>query len=183
MLYIGFESGDCMILNYIVSLIPIMAPFILLVVLRQSAKKGMTISMILMILGGYLIWGVEANVMLASVFIGLHNTVTILLILFGALTLVNTLKHTLAIDRINRGFMAITSDKRLLAVIIVFLFGGLIEGASGFGTPATITGPLLVTIGFNPYIAAVLALIGDSTSVSFGAVGSPLVVGLQSVDV
>ncbi len=171
-----------MILNYIVSLIPILAPFTLLVLLRKSAKFGMTVSMVLMVLGAVFIWGVESNVIYGSFVIGLHKTVTILLILFGALTLVNTLKNTKAIKRINSGFMAITKDRRLLSVIIVFLFGGLIEGASGFGTPATITGPLLVSIGFHPYIAAVLALVGDSTSVSFGAVGTPIIVGLGGID-
>lgn len=172
-----------MILNYLVSLIPILAPFVLLVVLRKSAKVGMTISMILMVLGAVFVWNVDTTVVVGSFVIGLHKTITILLILFGALTLVNTLKNTKAIKRINSGFTSITSDKRLLSVIIVFLFGGLIEGASGFGTPATITGPLLVSIGFNPFIAAVLALIGDSTSVSFGAVGTPLLVGLDGLGV
>ena len=168
-----------MILEYLVSFIPILVPFVLLVVFRMSAKSGMSISMLLIMMGGYFLWGITIDVLTGAVFIGLHKTITILLILFGALTLVNTLKNTMAIKRINEGFMSITKDKRLLSVIIVFLFGGLIEGASGFGTPATITGPLLVSIGFNPFIAAVLALIGDSTSVSFGAVGTPLVVGLQ----
>lgn len=168
-----------MLLEYIISLIPILAPFLLLVIFKMSAKKGMTISMLLIMLGGYFIWGITSNVIAGSVLVGLHKTMTILLILFGALTLVNTLKNTKAIMRINRGFTRITKDKRLLSIIIVFLFGGLIEGASGFGTPATITGPLLVSIGFNPFVAAVLALIGDSTSVSFGAVGTPLIVGLQ----
>ncbi len=168
-----------MILEYLVSFIPILVPFVLLVIFRMSAKSGMSISMLLIIIGGYFLWGITFDVITGSVFIGLHKTITILLILFGALTLVNTLNNTKAIKRINEGFMSITQDKRLLSVIVVFLFGGLIEGASGFGTPATITGPLLVSIGFNPFVGAVLALIGDSTAVSFGAVGTPLIVGLQ----
>lgn len=170
-------------LKALVSVIPIVVPFIMLVVLRKSAKFGMTVSMFLMIVGGLLVWQISYEVILGSFVIGLHKTLTILFILLGALTLVNTLKNTKAIQAINEGFTAITKDKRLLSVIIVFLFGGLIEGASGFGTPATITGPLLVSIGFNPIIAAVLALIGDSTSVSFGAVGTPLIIGLADVNV
>ncbi len=171
------------ILQLFTSIVPILAPFVFLVLFRMSAKKGMTISMVMMIILGIFVWQVSLNIIGASVVIGLHKAITILLILLGALALVNTLKHTRAINAINQGFLSISSDKRVLSVIIVFLFGGLIEGASGFGTPAAITGPLLVGIGFSPLTAAVLALVGDSVPVSFGAVGTPLNVGLAAVDV
>jgi lactate permease len=171
------------ILQLFTSVVPILAPFVFLVLFRMSAKKGMTISMLIMIVLGIFVWQVTLNVVGASVIIGIHKAITILLILLGALALVNTLKHTKAINAINQGFLSISSDKRVLSVIIVFLFGGLIEGASGFGTPAAITGPLLVGIGFSPLTAAVLALVGDSVPVSFGAVGTPLNVGLAAVDV
>ncbi len=171
------------ILYLIVSLIPIIGPLLLLVILRQSAKVGMTISMILIIIFGMIVWGLNINVISASSIIGIHKAVTIIYILFGAILLVNTLKHTKAITRINQGFLSITSDKRVLIVLIAFLFGGLIEGASGFGTPATITGPLMVAIGINPFTAAVIALVADSVPVSFGAVGTPIQVGLSNVDI
>src|SRR5699024_3070017 len=54
------------------------------------------------------------------------------------------------------------------------------EGAAGFGTPAAVVAPLLLALGF-PAIAAVLAgLIIQSTPVSFGAVGTPMVLGIGS---
>lgn len=166
------------LLRILTSILPIVGPLVLLVVLKMSAKKGMTISMILMMMLALVIWQVSFDVIFASIVVGIHKSLTIILILLGALTLVNTLKNTKAIKRINQGFEMISKDKRILAVIIAFLFGALIEGASGFGTPAAITGPLLVGIGFDPLTAVVLALVADSTPVSFGAVGTPLAVGL-----
>jgi len=171
------------IIYLLVSLLPIIGPLILLVILKQSAKIGMTVSMLLMIILGIFVWGIDMNVIFASIGIGIHKAITIILILFGALALVNTLKNTKAISRINEGFLSITNDKRVLVVLIAFLLGGLIEGASGFGTPATITGPLMVAIGLNPFTAAVLALVSDSVAVSFGAVGVPISVGLSNVNV
>jgi lactate permease len=170
------------IVNIIVSLIPILGPFIFLVLLRKSAKVGMTISMIIMIFAGWLVWNIFPQTILASFGIGIHRSITIIYILFGAITLVNTLKNTKAIDRINRGFLRVTTDKRVLVILIAFLFGALIEGASGFGTPATITGPLMVAIGIHPFSAAVIALVSDSVPVSFGAVGTPLTVGIGNGD-
>ena len=169
------------LLQILVSILPVLGPLVLLVIFKMSAKKGMTISMILMMILALLIWQVSFDVIFASVFVGIHKSLTIILILLGALTLVNTLKNTSAIKRINQGFETISKDKRILAVIIAFLFGALIEGASGFGTPAAITGPLLVGIGFDPLIAVVLALVADSTPVSFGAVGTPFAVGLNNL--
>ena len=166
------------LLRILTSILPVLGPLVLLVVFRMSAKKGMTISMILMMMLALVIWQVSFDVIFASIFVGIHKSLTIILILLGALTLVNTLKNTKAIKRINQGFETISKDKRILAVIIAFLFGALIEGASGFGTPAAITGPLLVGMGFDPLTAVVLALVADSTPVSFGAVGTPLAVGL-----
>lgn len=63
-------------------------------------------------------------------------------------------------------------------IIIAWLFGAFIEGAAGFGTPAALCAPLLVALGFPPLAAVSLALIADSSPVSFGAVGTPIVIGM-----
>ena len=171
------------LLRILVSILPVLGPLVLLVIFRMSAKKGMTISMVLMMVLALVVWQVSFDVIFASFAIGIHKSLTIILILLGALTLVNTLKNTKAIIRINQGFESISNDKRILAVIIAFLFGALIEGASGFGTPAAITGPLLVGMGFDPLSAVVVALVADSPPVSFGAVGTPFAVGLGDLNV
>src|SRR5699024_3012554 len=112
----------------------------------------------------------------ASMLEGIHKALTILLILFGAIVLLNTLQNTGAVDRINQGFRNISADMRVQIVIVAFLFGAIIEGAAGFGTPAAVTGPLMMALGFNPMAAATIALIADSAPVPFGAVGTPVVV-------
>lgn len=64
-------------------------------------------------------------------------------------------------------------DARIQAVIIGFIFGAFIEGAAGFGTPAALAAPLLISVGFPPLAAAVVALIYNSVPVCYGAVGTP----------
>jgi lactate permease len=61
------------------------------------------------------------------------------------------------------------------------MFGSFIEGAAGFGTPAALAAPLLVSLGFPPLAAAVVSLICDSSAVSFGAVGTPVAVAVSQV--
>ena len=63
------------------------------------------------------------------------------------------------IGAINRGFTSISTDKRVQAIIIAWLFGGFIEGSAGFGTPAALAAPLLLSLGFPALAAVMVALI------------------------
>ncbi|UJL45737.1 L-lactate permease [Virgibacillus sp. NKC19-16] len=165
----------------LVALSAVIVPFILLVLLRMPAIKGMSISSIVVILLAITVWGMEGQVVVSSIFQGVHKTLTILLILFGALVLLNTLRNTGAVDRINQGFQSISQDMRVQVIIVAFLFGSLIEGAAGFGTPAMVTAPLMLALGFKPLAAVATALIADSAAVAFGAVGTPVLVGLSTL--
>ncbi|MGY8815909.1 MAG: L-lactate permease, partial [Gammaproteobacteria bacterium] len=67
---------------------------------------------------------------------------------------------------------------RIQVIIIAWLFGAFIEGSSGFGTPAAVAVPLLVGLGFPAMAAVVSGMIIQSTPVSFGALGTPILVGV-----
>ncbi|BBI52987.1 hypothetical protein HORIV_54080 [Vreelandella olivaria] len=101
-------------------------------------------------------------------------------IIFGAILLLNTLKHSGGITAIRNGFSGISPDRRVQALIVAWLFGCFIEGASGFGTPAAVAAPLMVALGFPALAAVVVGMMIQSTPVSFGAVGTPIVVGVGS---
>ncbi|MEN9274897.1 MAG: L-lactate permease, partial [Gloeomargarita sp. DG02_4_bins_56] len=81
---------------------------------------------------------------------------------------------------IRQSLLSLSDDPRIQVMIIAWLFGGFIEGASGFGTPAVICVPLLVAVGFPAMAAVMAALIIQSTPSTFGAVGTPIVVGITS---
>jgi lactate permease len=109
---------------------------------------------------------------------GVAVGLSILWIIFGAVLLLNTLQSSGAMDSIRQGFRLVTPDRRAQVIIIAWLFGGFIEGAAGFGTPAALAAPLLVAIGFPPLAAVVMPLIADPSPVSFGAVGTPVLIGI-----
>lgn len=166
----------------LVALSAVIFPFIFLVLLRMPAIKGMTLSSVIVILLAVTVWGMGSGIILSSILQGAHKTLTILLILFGALVLLNTLRKNGAVARINQGFQSISEDMRVQLIIVAFLFGSLLEGAAGFGTPAMITAPLMLALGFKPLAAVSTALIADSSAVAFGAVGTPVIVGLSTLD-
>ncbi|MDC3091533.1 L-lactate permease [Rickettsiales bacterium] len=168
--------------NDLLSLIafaPILFSGILLVGFRLAAKKAMPVVFVITCLIAYFFWGVTGTRILASTFQGLIITAGILWIIFGAIMLLNTLKYSGAIMTIRRGFSSISSDRRIQVILIAWLFGCFIEGASGFGTPAAVAAPLMVAIGFPALAAVVFGMMIQSTPVSFGAVGTPMIVGVQ----
>ncbi|MBD3656952.1 MULTISPECIES: L-lactate permease [Marinobacter] len=159
---------------------PILLAGILLLGLRWPARRAMPVVFLVTALIGYTAWDMSFNRILASSLQGLVITLGLLWIIFGAILLLNTLKHSGGITAIRAGFTNISPDRRVQAIIIVWLFGCFIEGASGFGTPAAIAAPLLVAVGFPAMSAVMLGMMVQSTPVSFGAVGTPIVVGVTT---
>lgn len=159
---------------------PILLAAILLVGLRWPAKRAMPLVYLLTAGIGLYVWDMSFNRVLASTVQGLIITIGVLWIIFGAILLLNTLKHSGGITAIRAGFATISPDRRIQAIIIAWLFGCFIEGASGFGTPAAIAAPLLVAIGFPALAAVLLGMLVQSTPVSFGAVGTPIIIGVNS---
>ncbi|QQX79126.1 L-lactate permease [Shewanella sp. KX20019] len=166
-------------IQLLASLTPIISVMLFLVLLRMPASRAMPISMVFTGLAAVFVWQMDTTFLAASVVEGLLSALTPLTIIFGAVFLLNTLKYSGAMDTIRAGFTNISADARVQVIIICWLFGSFIEGSAGFGTPAAISAPLLVLLGIPPIAAAVVALIADSTSVSFGAIGLPVLFGMD----
>ena len=159
---------------------PILLAGILLVGLRWPAKRAMPIVFVVSFIIAFFAWGMPLNRIFASTLEGLGVTFSILWIIFGAILLLNTLKHSGALQVIRAGFTNISIDRRVQVIIIAWLFGSFIEGASGFGTPAAIAAPLLVGLGFPALGAVIIGMMIQSTPVSFGAVGTPIIIGVTT---
>lgn len=157
---------------------PLVLAAILLVGLNWPAKRAMPVVFVVTAIIGLTAWEMTFNRVLASTLQGLILTGAILWIIFGAILLLNTLKHSGAITAIRGGFSNISPDRRVQVIIVAWLFGCFIEGASGFGTPAAVAAPLLVALGFPALGAVMVGMMIQSTPVSFGAVGTPIVVGV-----
>ncbi|MBE9117105.1 L-lactate permease [Lusitaniella coriacea LEGE 07157] len=168
------------IIFYLLSLAPIITVFLLLVIARRPAKQVMPFAYFVTATIAILIWQVPLTVLAASTIEGLVMAADILYIVFGAILLLNVLKASGAISAIRQGLLTISPDRRIQAIIIVWLFGSFLEGASGFGTPAAICSPLLVALGFPALAAVMVALIANSTAVVFGAVGTPVLLGINA---
>ena len=164
----------------LLAFIPILTIFILMVGFRWPATRAMPVSFVITLVFSLFVWGMPVNWIAASIANGLVIAINILFIVLGALAVLFTLRESGAIAVINRGFTSISPDKRIQAIIVAWLFGSFIEGAAGFGTPAALAAPLLLSLGFPALAAVMVALIANTTSVSFGAVGTPTLIGVGS---
>ena len=157
---------------------PILFTGLLLVGLRVPAKWAMPGAYLLTVSLAVSVWQMRWDAATAATVKGLVTAVNILLIVFGAILLLNTLEYSGAVAAIRRSFHRVSDDRRVQMVIVAWLFGSFIEGAAGFGTPAAIAAPLLVALRFPPACAVMIGLMIQSTAVTFGAVGTPVLIGV-----
>jgi len=165
-------------LQALIAVVPILIAAVLLVGFRWPAKWAMPVVYVVSVVIALTAWQVSFAHVAASTIQGLFITFNILYIIFGAILLLNTLKHSGAVQAIRDGFTELSTDRRVQVVIIAWLFGAFIEGAAGFGTPAAIVAPLLVALGFPAMCAVMIGMMVQSTPVTFGAVGTPILVGV-----
>ena len=164
----------------VLSLLPIATVAVFLVMLRWPASRAMPLTYAVAAALALFVWQVPGMQVAAATINGLVIALTLLYIIFGAILLLNTLRASGAINVIRRGFTDVSRDRRVQVIIVAWLFGSFIEGSAGFGTPAAVAVPLLVGLGF-PGMAAVMAgMIIQSTPVSFGAAGTPILVGVNT---
>jgi lactate permease len=165
----------------LLALLPLAAIAVIMVALYQPATITMPIAWAIAAAAAYVGWQMSPTLIAAASIRGALTATRILVIVFGAILLLYTLKQSGAFEVINAGFSSISDDRRVQVVLLVFLMGSFIEGAAGFGTPAAIVGPLLVGLGFPPLAAVVVALTGNILAITFGAVGTPLIIGFEDV--
>jgi len=164
----------------LLSLLPIATVAVFLVFLRWPASRAMPLTYAVAAFLALFVWQVPGLQVAAATINGLVIALTLLYIIFGAILLLNTLQESGAISTIRRGFTDISRDRRVQVIIVAWLCGSFIEGSAGFGTPAAVAVPLLVGLGFPGMAAVMSGMIIQSTPVSFGAAGTPILVGVNT---
>jgi lactate permease len=94
-------------------------------------------------------------------------------IVFGAILFFVALERSGAMGTLRRWLDAVSANPVAQLMIVGWSFIFLVEGASGFGTPAALAAPILAGLGFPPLRVAILCIIMNAVPTSFGAVGTP----------
>jgi lactate permease len=153
----------------------------------MTKKKGMpsTLAFALAALLTYIIriafFKTNANLAHAAILSGLLQALTPISIVFGAIFFFVALERSGAMQTLTLWLDGVSRNPIGQLMIVGWSFIFLIEGASGFGTPAALAAPILVGLGFPPMRVAVLCIVMNTVPTSFGAVGTPNWFGFGSL--
>lgn len=161
----------------LLAIIPIVVALVLMVGMRWPATRAMPFAWLACVVCAVFGWDISILRLAALSIQGVIIAIGVLIIVFGAILILYTLEKSGGMETIQHGMQNVSRDRRVQAIIIGFLFAAFIEGAAGFGTPAALAAPLLLGLGFPAMAAAVVCLVFNSVPVSFGAVGTPILVG------
>jgi lactate permease len=160
---------------------------IVLLIFAMTKKNGLpsTVAFALAALLTYLvrIWFFKTspNLAHAAIISGLLQALTPISIVFGAIFFFVALEHSGAMETLRLWLDGVSRNPVAQLMIVGWSFVFLIEGASGFGTPAALAAPILVGLGFPPVRVAILCIVMNAVPTSFGAVGTPTWFGLGSL--
>ncbi len=163
------------------TLLPILTALVLMVGLHMPATRAMPLAWLVAAICAMIGWDLSIGYIAAISVHGAITAVGVLVIIFGALIILSTLKCSGGMETIQYGMQQVTGDSRIQAIIIGYMFAAFIEGAAGFGTPAALAAPLLLSLGFPPLAAAILCLVLNSFPVTFGAVGTAIIMGFEYI--
>ena len=168
------------VLSALVAAIPIIFFLLGLTVLKMSGIKAAIISLALALGIGILVFGLPAGAGAGSILYGfLAGMWPIGWIVLMAVWLYRISVRAGNFDIVRSSISAISTDQRIQMLLIAFCFGGFLEGAAGFGIPIAICAALLVSLGFNPLKASMLALVANVSSGAYGAIGIPVSTGAE----
>jgi lactate permease len=123
----------------------------------------------------------DPNLVNATVVNGALSALTPISIIWGAVLLSQTMRRSGAEGVISERLKRVSPNPVAELMIVGWAFPFMMEGSSGFGTPAAIAAPLLVGLGFNAVGVTVFTLIMNSVPATFGAVGTPMWFGFSQV--
>ncbi|BBX65763.1 L-lactate permease [Mycobacterium saskatchewanense] len=159
-----------------VAALPLLVVFVLLGGLKVRAPLAAAFGVATAALIAGLVYHMPVGQVADSAVLGFaYGMFPIMWLVLNAIWVYNLTVATGYLGVLRRSMASVSPDRRIQALIVAFCFGALIEGLAGFGTPVAITSLMLIALGFSPLRAAALALVADTATVAFGAVGIPII--------
>jgi len=165
--------------------LPVITLFYLLVPRRWLASKAAAGGAVVAILVAWLAFGMPFHMAgMAFLYGAAFGFLPVGFTIFGAMLLYNVSVVSGDFRIVRRSVAGLSGDARIQAVLIGFAFGAFLEGAAGGGSPVAICGAIMVGLGFNPFKAAVICLIANTSPVAYGGLGTPILVlrGVTDLD-
>ena len=171
-------------MSAIIAIIPIVLLFVLMLGLKMAGHKSAFLTLLVTIALALFVAPAMGFVPKDFTFAGVGWAVVegvlkavfpILIIILMAIFSYNVLVESKEIEVIKKQFTSFSDDKGVTVLMLVWGFGGLLEGMAGFGTAVAIPAAILISLGYKPVFSALVALIANTVPTGFGAVGVPVI--------
>jgi lactate permease len=159
-------------INILLAVLPILVILYLMVGRHWGGSKAGIAGWITAVLVSVIFFGAGGKLLLVAWGKAILLSLFVLYIIWMALLLYHTVNEAGNIAVIGQEMPALAQDRPAQSLLIAWIFGSFIQGATGFGVPAAIVAPLLVGMGFAPTTAVTMGLVGHAWAVTFGSLGS-----------
>jgi len=167
--------GGSVLLSALIASLPPLLLAVLLAGIRVAPWRSAIAAAAAAFVLAWLVWGMPFSLTIAAATHGMaFGLWPISWIVVSAVFFYNLSVESGDFDVIRRSLSRLTGDRRIQLLLVAFCFGALIEGIAGFGAPVAITASMLAGLGFEPIMAAGLALIANTAPVAFGSLGIPV---------
>jgi len=143
--------------------------------------RSLPFSALLMFLIRLMYYGSSVTLTCGSIVLGLHEAISPITIIAGAMMLFETMEATNCMPFMMREMKVLTNGHPIAECMLIFCFAYMVEGASGFGTPVALGAPMLISTGHPKFESVVVLLIFNTFATVWGAVGTPIWFGFSGL--
>lgn len=159
---------------FLLALTPIIWLVVALCGLHIEAYKASIGSLIVAIVVSFIGWQMSPVNIATAALEGFAMALwPITIVIIAAVFTYNVTVHTAGIETIKAMLCSVSSDKRVLVLLIGWCFGAFLEGMAGFGTAVAIPASMLMAVGLGPVEAILSCLIANTVPTMFGSIGIP----------
>ena len=159
---------------FVLALLPILWLVLALCGMKMEAWKASFGALVIAAVLGIFVWNMTPINAATAALEGMAMAIwPIVIVIIAAVFTYNLTVHTGAMETIKGMLTSVSSDMRVLVLLIGWCFGGFLEGMAGFGTAVAIPASMLMALGFDPIMAILACLVANGVPTMFGSIGIP----------
>jgi lactate permease len=160
------------LINWLLAITPVLLIVVLMLWRKWGGSKAGALAVLVTIGIAWLRFGATFELLAYAQVKAILLALDVLWIIWNALLLFHLTREAGAIDKIGKTLSSLTTDRTMQALILGWVFPSFLQGLGGFGVPVAVSAPLLVSVGFSPIQAVIMASIGHGWAVTFGSLAS-----------
>lgn len=163
-------------IKVLLSFLPILA--LIFLSLKYNVKSAV-VSVFVLTSVLFFFWDATPTYYVATLIAAFIATLPVIMIVFGAIFLYQVMIQTGMIHGISNSLREVHPSNEVKFFLISIGLTAFFEGVAGFGTPGAIVPPILISLGFNAVLSVAVVLLFDGLFAVFGAIGTPITVGIK----